>query len=1296
MQRTLPGFKTILIILFIVFTSEFLAAVPAVAQTGDAPWPMAGANSFKNRRVAVNGPGGGAALQTWWQFQAPAGAFSGDPVVGEDGTVYVGTTAGAVYALDRDDGRVKWSVSLGRPVIGSPAVDAGSGAVYVAYGGSGGGEDFYAICSLDAGNGNSRWSLRSPPLYGGDDTPITASPTVGGDGIYVPVENGVWKVTSDGRTVWYFKGLGYGHKNYCSPAVANGKVMFATSGGRAYVLSASDAALQWVTALAGSFDPNIADEITTAVSTDGNVMYCSFKSVAKVYAVYTIWSGLKWSILGSAPFRPAAVGADGTVYVSGANGELFALDPADGSLRWSIDLGENAATDGSPAVGGDGAVYLLRGLSLCAIDSGSGELRWEYPLAAEGNGVGSPVLAGNGTVLVRTESSSSGAFLFAVGPDVTPPAVTACDPPGGAGEVQINANLVLTFSEDVAAREGKGIIIKKREDDALAVEIPAAGDRVAINGNIVTIDPVNDLDYGTRYYVLIDPGAFRDLAGNDYAGIGDKNVWSFTTVSPPEVSSTVPADGAEGVPLDTAITVIFSEEVRSGGASGGMKVYKTNEPESVVAFTYRISGANLVIELVGDGPEGGLEPGVAYTVYLPAGAVEDLAGCPLAQNYVFSFTTALADESDTTPPTPPGDLSAGPVSSTAIDLAWVAATDNVGVAGYSVEMRRGEEGSYAVIGTTTETAFRATGLVPGTTYTFRVQAYDAAGNYSGYSNAAGATTMEDQPEENPLPQVVGRAPAGSGAAVNGSLRATFDLAVQAVDPRGVPFVLACADGAGITVYGQVDGSALTVTAPYSSLAYNTAYTVTIPAGSVVSVIYATYNDEESWSFTTVMEPDATPPQVISTVPANGQTNVPVNPVITVTFSEPVTSGDKYGQIVLRTGNHDVPIAKRIDGCSLVITPQGPLAGGSFYTVVIPAGAVEDAAGNHLAEECPFVFATRPDSPDGGEGDDYILLRIEVPVRPDSATIAELSGKVRVEAPAGAITGENAVLVVEVVDANRAAAAGMPLCGPVVNIAVRDGAVAGKIGVLIFINKSGSGGGREPAAFFYDNEGGRWLKLGGVVDRNRGTVAFAIDHLTLFAVFEAAKVTPRPAVAFLDMAGHWAEETVNRLAEMGLVAGYPDGTFRPEKPVTRAEAAALLVRAIKAPPATGKDLQVLSRKMADAADIPSWAQGAAAAAVREGLIKGLPHGDALFFAAGHPVTRVELAVILARALKQKEDRPAPGQLRFADAGSIPRWAAEDLAAAAGAGLIRGYPDGTFRPADPVTRAEAAAVVKRFLD
>ncbi|MEW6423827.1 MAG: PQQ-binding-like beta-propeller repeat protein [Bacillota bacterium] len=414
MQRTLPGFKTILIILIIVFTSEFLTALPAVAQDQhSSPWPMAGANSFKNRRAAVNGPSGAASLQTWWQYQAPAGAFSGDPVVGEDGTVYVGTTAGAVYALDRDGGGVKWSVSLGHPVIGSPAVDAGSGVVYVAYGGTGGGEDFYAICSLDAGSGNSLWSLRSPPLYGGGDTPITASPAVESGGIYVPLINGVWKVTSGGQTSWLYGGLDYGDENHCSPAVADGKVLFVTSLGYGHALSAADKSLFWKRIVTGSpLQSGLAEEITPAVSPDGSVMYCCLKNVSTVYAVYATYGGGKWNFSLPGFSRPAAVGADGAVYVSGANGELFALDPADGSLRWSVDPGENAAADGSPAVGGDGTVYLLRGLSLCAIDSGSGELRWGYPLAAEGRGVGSPVLAGNGTVLVRTESFSGEAFCL--------------------------------------------------------------------------------------------------------------------------------------------------------------------------------------------------------------------------------------------------------------------------------------------------------------------------------------------------------------------------------------------------------------------------------------------------------------------------------------------------------------------------------------------------------------------------------------------------------------------------------------------------------------------------------------------------------------------------------------------------------------------------------------------------------------------------------------------------------------------------------------------------------------------
>ena len=89
---------------------------------------------------------------------------------------------------------------------------------------------------------------------------------------------------------------------------------------------------------------------------------------------------------------------------------------------------------------------------------------------------------------------------------------------------------------------------------------------------------------------------------------------------------------------------------------------------------------------------------------------------------------------DTAAPTVPGGLSAAAVSSSQINLTWNAASDNVGVSGYRV-YRNGTQ-----VGTTSNLSYSATGLTAGTSYSFTVAAYDAAGNVSAQSGAASATT----------------------------------------------------------------------------------------------------------------------------------------------------------------------------------------------------------------------------------------------------------------------------------------------------------------------------------------------------------------------------------------------------------------------------------------------------------------------------------------------------------------------------------------------------------------------------
>jgi len=106
--------------------------------------------------------------------------------------------------------------------------------------------------------------------------------------------------------------------------------------------------------------------------------------------------------------------------------------------------------------------------------------------------------------------------------------------------------------------------------------------------------------------------------------------------------------------------------------------------------------------------------------------------------------TVTVPSADTTPPTAPSSLTATPISSFQINCVWSAATDNVGVTAYSLERSTGA-GTFAfapVAGMPIPgTAWNDGGLVPGTTYRYRVRARDAAGNWGGYSSIVDATTF---------------------------------------------------------------------------------------------------------------------------------------------------------------------------------------------------------------------------------------------------------------------------------------------------------------------------------------------------------------------------------------------------------------------------------------------------------------------------------------------------------------------------------------------------------------------------
>lgn len=178
--------------------------------------------------------------------------------------------------------------------------------------------------------------------------------------------------------------------------------------------------------------------------------------------------------------------------------------------------------------------------------------------------------------------------------------------------------------------------------------------------------------------------------------------------------------------------------------------------------------------------------------------------------------------------------------------------------------------------------------------------------------------------------------------------------------------------------------------------------------------------------------------------------------------------------------------------------------------------------------------------------------------------------------------------------------------------------------------------------------------------------------------------------FTDIIDHWAAGDIKLLADKLIVSGVSDDRFEPSRNVTRAEAAAIISRGL------GLELEPTG-DFTDVA-LDQWYNGEIGAALRFGLIEG--YGAT--FGPARPIPRAEAAAILVRALEAVQGQPLPTPATerpqlddFADRLSIAQWAEPYLSKALQEGLLNGYPDGTLRPGDSISRAELATLVKRTL-
>jgi S-layer homology domain len=169
--------------------------------------------------------------------------------------------------------------------------------------------------------------------------------------------------------------------------------------------------------------------------------------------------------------------------------------------------------------------------------------------------------------------------------------------------------------------------------------------------------------------------------------------------------------------------------------------------------------------------------------------------------------------------------------------------------------------------------------------------------------------------------------------------------------------------------------------------------------------------------------------------------------------------------------------------------------------------------------------------------------------------------------------------------------------------------------------------------------------------------------------------------------YWAKPFIDKLAAQKTIEGFPDGNFKPDQPITRAELAAAINQAFP----SNNNLNNLKFK-----DVIEGSDRAKAIdlSVGSGFMKGYPEG---IFQPDKPVTRLQALVALATGLKiQTLQNPADVLILYQDNKNIPKWATKQIAAATDKGLVVNYPEiGLLNPDRPATRSEVAAMIYQAL-
>ena len=532
----------------------------------------------------------------------------------------------------------------------------------------------------------------------------------------------------------------------------------------------------------------------------------------------------------------------------------------------------------------------------------------------------------------------------------TPPLVASTTPANGATGVPLNQVITATFSEAMNSATISAATFTLTGPGGVSV---AGAVTYSSTSSAASFTPNANLAYNTLYTATITTGVANTI-GVEPAG---NYVWSFTTSVQPIVISTVPAPGATGVPINQVLSATFSKAMNCATLASPATTFTLTGPGTTsVAGTVTCTGAVATFT-----PSANLAYNTLYTANISIGAT-DTTGDPLAGNYSWTFTTAVQPVVLST--TPANGATGVPVTQV-LSATFSKAMNCATLASPATTFKVTGPGTTPVVGTVACSGAVATftptaALTANTLYTATITtgATDSTGdplaaNYVWTFRTAPAPTV---------PAVISTTPANGATSVPTSqaITATFSEAMNPATINATTFTVKAPGGVAVTgVVTYVAAGSVATFTPVANLTASTLYTATITTGAMDlsgNALAANY----VWTFTTAAAPDTTKPTVIATVPLNTATAVPLNQVLSATFSKAMNAATINTATFTLAGPGTTAVTGQVAYASIgntaTFTPAANLLPSTLYTATITTGAT-DLSGNTLAVNYVWTFTT---------------------------------------------------------------------------------------------------------------------------------------------------------------------------------------------------------------------------------------------------------------------------------------------------------------------------------------------------